>query len=764
MMSIRQGLMTSGALTAMLVAAPALAQTAATTATAQDAQDARSTGSNEDIIVTAQKREQTLIEVPQSISVISSADLARQQANDFTDLMKNSPGLQLVQATPGQGRLVMRGLNTGGVASTVAVYVDDTPFGSSTALANGAVLAGDFETFDVARVEVLRGPQGTLYGASSLGGILKYVTNAPDPTKFEGAVQGALEGTDNGAMSYKGAAMINIPLGPDLAFRASGSYRKQGGFIDSIGTGGSDVQNDINGFRNYGGRASLLWTPDPALSVRLSALLQNLDVDAASQVEADPATLQELYGKPTLSQYVPSFSDVHYRLYNGLVNYDLGFATLTSSTSYSTQRQTRRDDSTANLSDFLVAVLPLLGLPAFPANDLYLAEDVNNRKWTEEVRLASAKNDTFEWLLGGYYNNEKALIFQHYAPVAPGTLTPVSYPYDLATVHLHSNYEEIAGFANATLHLGDHFDFDFGGRYSHNSQTAAQDAAGILAGNVPINSDLRSSDDVFTYSVAPKFKINDRAMVYLRVAKGYRPGGPNAVAPNAPAGTPLTFRPDTTTSYEGGVKYETRDRSFSIEAAAYHIDWNDIQLIAYINNFGVNINGKGAVSNGAEVTATLRPIPDFVTSINFAYTDAHLTGDTDPLTLGAVKGDQLPFSPKVTVSVNADYDWHLSDTAKAFVGGSIRALSRQSGDYDPTYLATYGHFARVPAYEVVDLRAGVDFGRFSLEVYAKNVANARGITSVEPLTANGLPIHPNGAIGTGIIRPRTVGVSLSANF
>ena len=169
----------------------------ATPAFAQSAPDA-STASGEDIIVTAQKREQTLIEVPQSVSVVSGATLERNQATNFKDYLKLVPGLQLNQTTPGFGRLVLRGINTGGVASTVAVYQDETIFGSSSGLVNGAILAGDFDTFDIARIEVLRGPQGTLYGANALGGILKFVTNAPDTTKYEARGRASVETTKGG--------------------------------------------------------------------------------------------------------------------------------------------------------------------------------------------------------------------------------------------------------------------------------------------------------------------------------------------------------------------------------------------------------------------------------------------------------------------------------------------------------------------------------------------------------------------------------------
>ncbi|WP_447752705.1 TonB-dependent receptor [Sphingopyxis fribergensis] len=711
--------------------------------------------SGEEIVVTAQKRTQTLIDVAQSVSVVSGATLEQQGATSFSDYLKNVPSLQLVQGTPGQGRLVLRGINTGGVASTVAVYVDETPFGSSTALANGAELAGDFDTFDIARIEVLRGPQGTLYGASSLGGLLKFVTHEPSTTGFQGKVLGGVEFTDGGDASYRGAGMVNIPLGETLAFRASGSYRKQGGFIDSVGTAGSNVRSNTNDFESYGGRASLLWKPDTNLSVRLSALFQNLYVDGSSFVEADPATLKPLYGGLTQSEYLPQFSNIKYRLYNGTIEYDLGPATLTSATSYAQQLQSFRADYTANLS-------AALGGPY-----VYFDQLTQNRKWTQELRLASNGGDFIEWLVGGYYTREKARINQNLktaVPGTPGTLTPIDLPFDYAVYDLASRYEEVTGFANATLHLAPWFDIDLGGRYSHNSQRADQVTDGVLLGASTIDG-IRSSDNVFTWSIAPKVKFGKQASLYARVAKGYRPGGPNVIPAGAPAGTPTTFEPDTVTSYEIGFKGDTADRTASIEVALYHIDWNNVQLAAVVNGFGVNANGDGAEVDGAEITATLRPAAGLVASASFAINDAKLSGDTDPLVVGAVKGDPLPFTPKYAVSVNADYQWDLGGDVTASVGGSIRSLSRQSGNFDPAYLATYGHFPRVKAYEVIDLRAGIAFGRYAINAYVNNLGGSRGITATQALLGvAGQPRNVGGAIGTGVLRPRTFGVNLTAGF
>lgn len=751
------------------LAAPATAKAADTSdaaLTADAAADDPKDGPTEDIIVTAQKRSQTLIDVPLSVSVVSGDTLEHLQATNFQDYLKLVPGLQLNQGTTGFGRLILRGVNTGGVASTVGVYVDDTPFGSSSSLANGAILAGDFDTFDVARVEVLRGPQGTLYGASSLGGVLKFVTNAPQMDRVVVRARAGIEAVKGGDASYYGNAVVNLPLAGNLAFRASGTYRRDGGFIDSTGVTTTDLfgnsfttrtAKNVSGSRTYGGRAALLYQASPDFSVQLSAIIQNIENDAPSVIDTDPATMRPLYGDYVRSVFSANDSRIRYRVYNGLVNWDFGGVTLTSSTSYATLTQNFHTDLTYNLSGYLSLVL---GAP----NELYLQQTTRVRKFTQELRLSSSGDGPIEWLVGGYYNNEKGLIDQRYVPVTPGTMTEItSFPL-LAVAKLSSNYEEIAGFGNLTVHLGPSVSIDLGGRYSHNDQSATQSQDGALAGGAATYPAAKSSDDVFTYSVAPKFKFSDRGSVYLRVARGFRPGGPNVLPPSPPAGTPSSFDSDTLTSYEAGIKFETDDRSFALDLAAFHIYWDRIQIYAVINGFGLNVNGTSAKSDGLEFTATFRPAPGFDLAINGAYTDARLNGDTDPLLVSGVKGDPLPYTPKYSIGVNGDYRWALGGSAEAFLGGSLRFLSKQKGAFDPDYKAAYGHQSNIPSYAVVDLRAGLDFGKFTVEVYAKNLNNALGITSVNSLTANGLPLLPNGAVGTGVIRPRTVGINLTAGF
>jgi iron complex outermembrane receptor protein len=356
--------MTSGIRAKLLVSAallgcgatPALAQNAP--APTQPAASANNEG--EAIIVTAQRRAQTLIEVPQSVSVVSGQTLERQQAKTFLDYAQLVPGLNVTQDNPGQSRLILRGINTGSVGSTVANYVDDVPFGASGSLSNAAVLAGDFDTFDLNRIEVLRGPQGTLYGSNSLGGVLRFITNLPSTTRFEARGQAGFEAVAGGELGPLFNAMVNVPLSDTIAFRASGFYHKVPGHVDAVGRNAKNVDDAAN----YGVRGSLLFRPTQDLSIRLFALAQDIHADSPSSFTANGATLESvnpLTGVRTDDQLrfelIPEKHDIDYRMYSGTVDYDFGFAGLTSITSYSTQKQDQFVDISTNSARGLANLL-----------------------------------------------------------------------------------------------------------------------------------------------------------------------------------------------------------------------------------------------------------------------------------------------------------------------------------------------------------------------------------------------------------------------
>ncbi len=740
--------------------------------------------SDEIIIVTAQKREELLIDVPQAVTVVGGDRLESLQADSFVDYTALVPGLSLEQNRAGASRLVLRGINTGSIGSTLGIYVDETPFGSSSSLGNAAILAGDFDTFDLDRIEVLRGPQGTLYGANALGGVLKFVTTAPRLGVLEARGQASVETVDSGGTGYSGNIVVNVPLGDSVAIRASGFYRRDAGFIDAVGR----PAENINGSKSYGGRASVLFQPSDALSVRLTAIAQNIRANAPSVFDADPTSFDPvandfvagpaadsftgapLNGRLVFAQFFPDSSDVDYRLYNGTVDWDLGFASLTSATSYGILDQAQKIDGSVGLRRLVTGLYSAFAGNMVPLG-VFTDQLIKQEKFTQEVRLASPETDTLEWLVGGYYTRETVALTQFIRPFNLATLAPIN-PAILGrpvfvSASLDSKYREYAAFGSVTWHVGPRFDISAGGRYSSNRQSSVQVLDGGLLAlqgipGAPITNTGGSSENVFTWSVSPKFEVNDHLTIYARVAKGYRPGGPNVVPPGAPADYPVEFDADTLVSYEAGIKAETADRSFTVDGAIYYLDWNNIlvfsQFVTAIGPVGANDNGGGARSFGAEVTATVRPTRGLRFAFNGAYTDAELTDDTPPL-VGGLDGDQLPYAPRWTANVSADYEWGLSDDATAFVGGSVRLVGDQAAGFEPAYRATFGRRLEVPGYQVVDLRAGARFGKFSLTAFAKNLANSRGLTSIA-----GFGGRPGTAIGASPIRPRTFGLTLGAGF
>jgi outer membrane receptor protein involved in Fe transport len=755
-------------------AQPALAQVSPQPdARVQPGNAAADGGSAEDIIVTAQKREQALFEVPQSISVLSSAALEQRQARSIADYAALVPGLSFEQGNPGQTRIVLRGINSGGATPTVSVYVDDTPFGSSTSQTNGAGLAGDFDTFDIERLEVLRGPQGSLYGANALGGVVKYVTTAPKLSTWEGRGQGGVEATKSGGTGYYGNAVINVPVGDVLALRASGFYRKTAGYIDGIGI----ADEDINGSKSYGGRASLLFKPSDSFSIRLSALAQNIRVRARTSFDADAATLKPIRNDPFSGapvdgenryQLFPDRNKVDYRLYSGLLDYDFGFATLTSVTSYSTLRAEDRSDTSFNdlggisLADF--ASLVIYNLPT-PDYGIYYPNQVTQKKFTQEVRLASPNSDTFEWLIGGYFTREPGKLYQRYFPYAKATGLPILPPpaipgfSELVLAQLDSKYQEYAGFGSATLHITPKFDVTAGGRYSRNRQSTTQILDGALFGGRSEDR-ARSSEGVFTWSVAPRYEIGERSEIYARVAKGYRPGGPNVVPPGAPANYPRQTDADTLISYEAGVRAETADRKLALDVSGYYLDWDKTLIIAIFQSaagpISADANGQGATSYGFEASVTARPVGGLSVITSVAYNHADLRGDTGN---GGFDGDQLPFAPHWNATLAADYTWSLGNGAKPYVGADVSLVDDRAGNFDGGYRAAVGRRISLDGYATVSLRAGADFGNYSLQLYARNLTNSRGLVSANPYGE-----RPNGAIGVTPIQPRTLGVALGASF
>ena len=710
-----------------------------------------------------------------SITVLSGETLEIQQADNFQDLVSLIPGLSITSSQRGVTRLTLRGINTGGVASTVGVYVGDVPFGSSTGLANGSILSGDFDTFDMARIEVLRGPQGTLYGASSLGGVLKYVPNSPSTEGFEGRIRASLEDVSDGDMGSAVTAVVNVPASDTIAIRASGFYREDKGFIDSIGNNpipsltdpandvidGTLVKKGLNSLDTYGGRVSALFKPSDKFSLNLTALMQNIETGGSDVVDADPATLQPLQSRPVQSRYFQELTDIKYRVYSASLDWDFDAFSLESITSSGEFEQKFVSDiaiahSLTGGTDLAALLTFLFGDPAVMPLSAIFPQTTATDKVSQEIRLVSHDNDTFEWLLGAYYTKEDSIITQEILATDANTNAIASGLPALATVSLDSEYKEFALFANATWHISPRLELSFGARTSDNEQIASQAGDGPLAGGPTLFDGLKSSETPFTWSFSPRFELNDTSSLYVRVATGFRPGGPNVLPPAAPAGTPATYQSDRLTSYEAGYKMTSSNGKFALDAAAYFLDWEDIQLFAVVNGFGVNANGGTAESKGFEFTASLLPMDGVTLSFNGAYTDAFLTQDTDPI-VGGIDGDPLSFVPEWSFGLDGAYEWAVNSDLTAYVGGNLGYTGDRLAGFNNR--DENGALRKLKSFTTLNLRAGVDTGRWSFELYAKNLANEEGINSI-----NDDGSLPNDVLGLSLIRPRTIGLSVGAKF
>jgi len=728
-----------------------------------------SAGALEEVVVTAQKREQSLQEIPMSITVLGGNLLERQQAFNFEDMVALIPGFSITGTTPGVNRITLRGANTGGVASTVGVYFDEVPFGSSTALANGAIVSGDFDTFDMNRVEVLRGPQGTLYGASSLGGVIKYVPNQPSTEAFEGSVRVGLEDINGGGLGYNATGYVNIPLSETFALRASAFYREEDGWIDTIGdrplpsltqpgvniVDGTMVEKGINSTDTAGGRIQGLFTPNDELSISFLAMFQDINSDDSSNQEADGTTFKPLYPSPVSARYQNQFNDISYDVYSATVDWTFSdWASLQSVTSWGDFEQDFRTDIAVQSS--FTGGPPLSSLASLifgTPMSLVLPQITSTDKFTQEFRLVSAQSDKFEWLAGVYYNDEDSLISQQIVAITPNTDTPIAGFPLLADLNLISSYEEIAVFANATWFMTDKFEVSFGARQSDNDQTVLQKGEGPLAGG-STEFTGKSSETPFTWSVSPRYELSENSSLYARVATGFRPGGPNVLPPTAPSSVPSQYDSDTLTNYEVGYKMNSSDGRFSMDVAAFYIDWEDIQLFTVVEGFGLNINGGTATSKGIEFASSYAVNEGLTLSFNGAYTDAELTSDAGS---GGEDGDALTYVPDWSFGLSADYEWTVGSNSTAYVGGTLAYTGeRPIGRTVPSF---NGEVAYLDSYSSLNLRAGLEMGRWFYEIYAKNVTDEEGIQSVG--VAN---TAWTGNVTIATMTPRTLGITAGVRF
>ena len=730
----------------------------------------------EKVVVTARKRSERTLDVPNSVSTLNGNDLSNKQQFGFEDYVGMVPGLT-TKTNGGFNQLTVRGLTTGTytVNSSVATYVDETPYNVTGGLS--AAIAPNVDAFDMQRIEILRGPQGTLYGANALGGILKFVTNAPDPTEFTSRVDAGLSMVDGGDADYNIHGMVNMPIADDAAVRFVLYDNRYPGFVDDTLQGKSNT----NSSRNQGARGSLLFQPRQDISVRLSAEYQDRKWDDFSTIDVNPGSLAPINGR-TQTNLVGNPGDVKNEIYNATVNWDLGFADLVSSSSYSKWDLSAGADVSNTFGVLLsTSVFPLFGIDVFPPfgvgivppyfqvfpppynYGLTIQQNYGMDAFTQELRLSSSGDGPLQWQVGGYFNDQSAIVAQDTFLVdiaAKKILTTSPFaPYDTGGFHNNQTYREYAGFANIDYKVSPTVDVGLGGRYSDNKQTFHEDGSGILGGDATTGAnrifDAPSSEGVFTWSGDARWHVTPKVMLYTRVATGFVPGGGNNLpsSPLTPPDIPRSYNSSTTTNYEVGMKGSFFEGHAVAELTVFQIDWKDIQINTSFGGVLTTLNGGGARSSGVEWNFIATPLDGLSLNFNGAYTDAHLT-EALPAEGGQI-GDRLPGAALWSSSLDASYERPISDGYSGFVGVDWRFSGSREADFTAT-----GPRQKMPAYDIVDLRAGIIHDNLMLSVFVKNAADELAITSVVNKTLAG-EFGPQTA---SILPPRTFGLVLSATY
>jgi len=739
-----------------------------------------------EIVVTAEKRTSTVQETPISMTALSGDALAQIGIDDLQGIIHDVPGISMRTAGPGQTELEMRGLSSsGGSSATVGYYLDDYPLTPPAAALNGKVVI-DPDLFDLNRVEVLRGPQGTLYGSGSMGGTLKLVSNAPDLHEFLGDAEGIGSGTTGGGVNYTGNLMLNIPLVADsVALRLVGTDKYVDGWINRIveqgdfplptgpgpcgsgwpgctrgnvlGVTPTEVVPRVNWERLQGGRAELLAQPTDALKIDVLALYQKISMGDYNEYDLPPGIPDDHFEPFNL--YEPFFDE--FRLYGLTVNYDLAFAQLTSATAY----YSRGESQTSDVSEALRSVVGLFGVSIPTFYPIPFNETDSTRQWSEELRLSSTGSGPLQWIGGLYFANFESIFTEYNASVPLAFISvggaaanPTGIIYQ---AHNPYHVKSYAAFGEGTWAFADALKLTLGLRYYKYDSRADEETSGFAtdSGNAgtTLNSFTQSNSGVNPKATLAYEPTKDLTL-YGTIARGFRPGGINQQIPSSICSAyQETYGPDDIWNYEVGEKARLLDRRLVVNADFYYIRWNDVQqIINQSCGYPLTVNAGTAASYGPEIEIQALLTEELTLTFSGTYTHAQIT-TANPAATAAdpaiTSGLAILNVPKYTETTSLTYTTPISVTYK-FTGRIDNSYVGQEQDID-------FYYGTLPAYDLVNLRLGVDNDRLSAYVFAENLNNKHAELGIN---TTGFSWTIPSLVRVVTNQPRTVGVDLRYKF
>lgn len=787
---------------------PAFAQTAPAPAPASDAPQASAVEDNSAIVVTATRRATSLQDVPINITALGGDQLARQRIDDIRDIADFTPGVTIADTGPGStGTIVLRGLNASDTDATgnsydnaLGVYLGEVP------------IYYDFKMLDIARVETLLGPQGTLYGLGTLAGAIRNIPNRPDLTKWAAEWHGRVYGKNEASkVGYQVDGVINIPIVQDrIAFRSVTGYYYDPGFIDytrivktpgvslpqepgsppitqAFADANLTTRKDLNFEKTFTTRNQLLFQITPDLSVDFTYAFQRTKT-GGGQYNSD-----FVFGTGRYESAARYAEPVNRNAHLASMEINANVADifdLVATTAYTKVNNKRVGDNTDLLLDLDY------DYELFPAFTSFNESENTRKQFNQEIRFVSTHGGPFSWVLGGFFNQQKLQAdYRERVPGLPGV--------DLATNPLELEYVsynrakviEKAVFGEGTFKITPEWQVTAGGRYfSYTSQVSGRAVVPLLGDPLspydadPAGGQAGQSGGVWKFNTSYKFTPD--VMLYVTYSKGYRIGGPNTVAPCIFPLKPPPFQnvcalpneqqygPDSTKNLEVGIRAELFDRKLTFNLNAFTISWDGIQLAsATVNGIvGITVNGGKGKSDGFDASFQLRPIDGLSIQGTYSYTNARLTEDvvglipvndpagvypSSPARINALKGDRLPGSTRNSGSLGINY------TKPAF-GGDLTAdwTATYRGDV-VTRLGWDRAFGdKLPGFVLHRASLSWQNDTFTVGLFANNIFNKYAVTAVSNDRSrvglnDGVRLR---YLRNTVITPRTFGLEMRVKY
>lgn len=746
-----------------------------------------------EIVVTAQKRVEDIKDIPVSVSAFSGDMLRDQKITNYEDISRAIPGVSFTAGgSQGMSTVEIRGVSSASGSATVGIYMDEVPITVTNSPTSGSSYDGNTEPklFDMERVEVLRGPQGTLYGSSSMGGTIRFIANQPDATRFASDVALDVSDTRHGSVNEQASLVINAPIIENkLAVRAGFQFTNDSGWIDHYSLTGERDRTGVNNERAYTVRLSAKYRPSDTLSFVPTIYFQHDTMEDSSNIFPSLGIYQQ-------AKHVAEWGKDDLGIASLTVNANVGFADLTSVTSYFWREHNRLTDGTYYNSAILAYAFLDYLYPQFqPQNDSIIANLVSpspfrivHHRVAQEFRLSSHEMSIGQLpvkLTGGAY-------FENYWDTrvnAPEIITGLGAAFqqiygfninnsllgngdpnffandNVWTEYISSYQRQYAAFGQFEVNFRPDLHGSVGLRYLFARTSQDRTGIGFYNLGVPNPFYVSSSYHAATPRVSLTYDVTPQTSTYATIAKGFRLGGPTGPTPQGPGNScavtgdyatfgitnpPSQFDSDSLWSYEVGTKSRLLDNHLSLNGAVYYIDWKNIQqtILLPTCGFAFTANVGNAENYGAELEILYKLTAGLELGLSGGLQHAQITSTNNPLT--AAVGEHVLGVPGWTTAVSAKYSWPVHGNALASIRANYNVTGPSYGSYQVSNSNYYD-----PRYAVVDMSGGVEFDRFDVRLYAKNLTNDSTIIQ-KP--------NVNSVIEGYTLRPRTIGVSASMKF